>query len=224
MNIFSRILNFFFPRACAGCGQTAEEASFCPSCRNAARKAEAPLPLADAFAVWSYRDPRVRRAVWRLKYRGDTSIAKIFAEELYDKILEELAERELFSGKLSRKNYLVIPIPLSPKRQRERGFNQSALIARELLKLLQKSGGETFALAGAVLAKERNTPHQTALKRKDRLANLAGAFAVQNPDAVRGCRAILIDDVITTGATLSEARRALLAAGAERVYAAAVAH
>ncbi len=215
------ISNALFPRACAGCSAADED--FCLSCRISAK------PPGDfAFraewltSVWSYQDQRVRSAVRALKYRGKKPIAKIFAEALYEKLLEELSEKEMFAGEMEvKEEFLLIPIPLSNSRLQKRGFNQSALIAKYLACLAP----EIFENRNDVLLRIKNTEHQTLLKNRDeRLKNLEGSFIIKNPDAVRGKIIILIDDVTTTGATLMEARRVLLSAGARRVYGATIAH
>jgi len=224
MEFFQKILDMVLPRSCAGCGASGED--FCLACRASAKP-----PRDEAFAapwlisLWSYREERVRMAVRSLKYRGRKPIAKIFAEALYDKLLEDLAEKEMFSGEifevLGSGTYLLVPIPLSRARMQKRGFNQSELIAREIARI--SSGA--FLLETGILKRVKNTEHQTLLKnREERVKNLAGSFAAAKPDAVRGQIIILIDDVATTGATLMGARGVLLAAGAKRVYAATVAH
>lgn len=222
MAILNSLLNILLPRSCAGCGVRGED--FCLSCRHAAKP-----PREEAFnaewliALWSYRDTRVRNAIRALKYRGKKPIAKILAEALYDKLLEELAEKELFWGENLgvKEKYLLISIPLSKSRMQRRGFNQSELIAKNIAQLAL----DIFKFKTNILVRIKNTEHQTLLKnRKERLENLEGSFTVKNPNAVRGKIIILIDDVATTGATLMEARRVLLAAGAKRVYGATVAH
>jgi ComF family protein len=115
---------------------------------------------------------------------------------------------------------LVIPVPLHPRRLRERGFNQAHVIAAEAVR------AGLFApwtrLAPWALARVRETPAQTRLSRPERLTNLRAAFTAR-PDAVRGRTVLLVDDVMTTGATLDACARALLRAGAREVDAVVVA-
>jgi ComF family protein len=110
---------------------------------------------------------------------------------------------------------LVVPVPLHPVRLVERGFNPPALLARCWCRDV---GGE---LAPALLTRSRDTPHQSRLSAEERAANVAGAF-VSNEGAA-GRQAVLIDDVITTGATLEACRRALYAAGVVHVTVVALA-
>jgi ComF family protein len=107
----------------------------------------------------------------------------------------------------------LVPVPLHRARRRDRGFNQSRLLARELAK-----GRGTKVLGGA-LAKSRNAPPQAGLRAAERERNVVGAYVVRRPDRIRGRTLILVDDVTTTGATLRECARVLMQAGAKEVRA-----
>jgi ComF family protein len=106
---------------------------------------------------------------------------------------------------------VVIPVPLHVRRLRERGFNQSLLLARAVA---TARGIQVDFLS---LRRERDTPPQTLMGRKERQANIRGAFAVVHRDRLRDREILLIDDVYTTGSTLAECARALLDGGAARV-------
>ncbi len=108
---------------------------------------------------------------------------------------------------------LLVPVPLHRARRRDRGFNQSRLLARDLAR-----AREMKVLAGA-LVKARNVPPQAGLRAADRERNVVGAYAVRRPEEVRGKVVVLVDDVTTTGATLRECARVLLEAGAREVRA-----
>ena len=112
---------------------------------------------------------------------------------------------------------VVVPVPLHPSRLHERGYNQSALLAEALAKRLNRR------VDGTSLIRTRDTAHQARLSGDERRNNLKGAFAVPNAQFIRGRTVLLIDDVMTTGATLSHCARALLDAGAARVWCATVA-
>jgi ComF family protein len=114
---------------------------------------------------------------------------------------------------------VVIPVPLHKSKRRDRGFNQAELIARAALKRLPGRCG----LATGVLVRQRATISQVGLTREQRMANMRDAFRVRDRQRVRGTTVILVDDVMTTGTTLSECARVLKQAGAERVFAATVA-
>jgi competence protein ComFC len=111
---------------------------------------------------------------------------------------------------------VIVPVPLHPARQRERGFNQAGLLA-ELL------SAETSVPSKPLLERIRYTTTQTALDRSERMENLHNAFRLRKNADVRGLRVLLIDDVLTTGSTLSECARVLKRAGAMSVHAATAA-
>jgi ComF family protein len=110
---------------------------------------------------------------------------------------------------------LILPVPLHRQRQRRRGFNQSELLVRAWSKRGRSPGRPT--IAAGVLVRVRRTASQAGLDRRQRESNIRGAFAVRRPEQVRGRHVLLIDDVITTGATAGECARVLTANGAARV-------
>ncbi len=114
---------------------------------------------------------------------------------------------------------VLVPVPLHSSKRRERRFNQSELIARAALKRLPAA----FVLDCSVLKRQRQTRSQVGLDREARIKNMSGAFHVVAPERVRGRTLIVIDDVMTTGTTVSECARVLKRAGAEKVFAATVA-
>lgn len=170
------------------------------------------------ISLFSYQDPLVRRAVWELKYRGNKKVAALLASALHDELLGFLEE---YAPLTNFTEPFVIPIPLSRKRERERGFNQCVLLTDELEKL---DGGRNFSVSEIALRKVKDTPSQTKTdKRSERLENLKDCFSA-GKNEVKGRNIILIDDVATTGATLDEARRTLRKAGARKVIAFTIAH
>jgi competence protein ComFC len=111
----------------------------------------------------------------------------------------------------------LVPVPLHPRRKRDRGFNQSRVFAAELGK---RKG--VPVLDGA-LVKVRNAPPQTSLEGRERAGNVRGAYAVRKSERVRGKVLVLVDDVYTTGSTIGECARTLLEAGAGEVRAVTIA-
>ena len=105
---------------------------------------------------------------------------------------------------------ILLPIPISSKRRRERGWNQCEIIAEELEKL---DKGENFEFRKNILIKNKNTGDQVGRGRAARLKNLENSFTIKNENAVRDRFVIVLDDVITTGATIEEARRVLRSLG-----------
>jgi ComF family protein len=106
---------------------------------------------------------------------------------------------------------LIVPVPLHPRRERERGFNQALLLARRI----GRAWGRP--VRADVLRRTAATPPQTELGLEARRANVRGAFALRRPEVVAGRHVLVIDDVFTTGATVGECARSLRKAGAARV-------
>lgn len=185
--------------------------------REAARSRKShALRAIDGEALFAFRDPLVRETIHALKYGRRRELASVFGECLADVIAEECAYEALFGGVV-----LIVPIPLSRERLFERGFNQSELIAEKMIAQLP----EGSAALSDILVRTENTEHQTRMgSRAERFANAHGCFVLDSGANVRGAHIILLDDVITTGATMQEARRVLLDAGARRVSCLAVAH
>lgn len=128
----------------------------------------------------------------------------LLAALLGDVLLEMYADAHLWSAQ----EVLLIPIPLSRARERERGFNQVRVVCNALPDAL------AARVRTDVLVRTRHTRPQKLLTRRERMANVRTAFALANADALEGAYVFLIDDVITTGATLDSAVRTLEAAGA----------
>lgn len=212
--LFNVLLNFIFPARCLGCRQSGSY--LCDHCFFTLARSEAPPD--GTITVFDYADPRVRQLIWHLKYRGVRSIAEQCARALYDPLIEHLADQAHFYPDAG--TWLIIPAPLHRRRLAKRGFNQSTLIARCLVAL----NPSIFTLAEQSIAKVRATPTQVSQSsRAARLKNIHNAFRVADPGLIAGRNIILLDDVTTTGATLSELTQITRAAKAARVIQAAVA-
>ena len=174
-----------------------------------ARPASKQLP--EIISVFDYRDPLIKRLVWEIKFRGNRRLAKLAGAILYEHLLAELSELELFSG---GSPVLIIPVPLAPKRLRERGFNQVERIVEEMKMI---DGGKSFSISSSVV-RVKETKSQTQTKsRNERIENMAGAFSVADKRSVEGRNIIVVDDVVTTGSTIGEIKKVLLKAGAREV-------
>ncbi len=154
------------------------------------------MVTAGAFA------PPLSEAIRALKYRDRPDLADPLAEV----VLEQLGRVALSAPEA------LVPVPLHPRRLAERGYNQAALLAR---RLGRGWGGRTMPTA---LRRQRFTPQLAGQPREFRIAQVENAFVVRHPTLVRGCRTVLVDDVLTTGATAAACVRALRTAGAT-VYA-----
>ncbi len=210
----SYLREVLYPRRCSGCFVRGEH--LCERCLNGIRaSALAPILINNPFdrSVFNYQHPAVKRLVWKLKYKKVEGVSTLMAKLIYERLVEELADwlaLEATGGQL-----ILIPTPATKKRKHERRFNQAESIAHKLAALDPKH----LVVRADLLTKTRETLPQASLGRKERLKNLVGAFEIKDGKDLAGRTVAVIDDVITTGATITEARRALKKAGAARVYA-----
>ncbi len=230
---FSVALGLFFPRHCAGCGLPVPRGWWCEKCRRELIPVRAPCcercshPFEGAItgrflcpncegrefhfevavAVMRSRGP-VRHLIHGLKYHSMTWAASPLAQFGFNGLADHrLGERPDF----------FVPVPLHPLRLRERGYNQSLLLARAI-------GSRAGIPVRDILRRIRPTQTQTHFNRARRMKNLKRAFAL-DPGAkqlTQGARILLLDDVLTTGSTFDECARVLLEAGADRVSALAI--
>jgi len=159
------------------------------------------------ITLMDYRKEAVQDLVRSLKYDRSRHAAQLASMVLADYLREEVAAAHTFSTK----RVLLVPVPLHRKRERERGFNQIALVLQALPSELRD--GTEALLAPDVLVRTRATKQQTRLQRAERLSNVAGAFEATRD--LPKTHVYLIDDVTTTGATLANAATPLKRAGAE---------
>ena len=216
MRLLDTILDIIFPVYCISCGKAGVD--LCLICLSESPRAERESEKW-IFLLFDYRHPPIKKALWLFKYKGKKKLANVFAEILYGRILEELSDL------LVMENFrapILIPIPLSQKRYRERGYNQAELICQELIRL---DSEKDFRLEKNVLIKPQETEHQAHIKDRNlRLKNLSGSFLSKETSLIKNRNIILIDDITTTGATLAEARKTLRLAGARKIIAFTIAH
>jgi ComF family protein len=170
-------------------------------------------PYIKATAYGSY-ESGLRELIHLLKYNQVRPAANVLGRMLAEAV-EDL--QPLFG----EAELLVVPVPLHFTKLRQRGFNQSELIARAALKVKPSAG--RFQLSAGLLERRRETKSQIGLSRHQRRENIRGAFAVTKACDMAGRNVLLVDDVFTTGTTVSECARILRRAGASKVYVATVA-
>ncbi len=181
------------PHICPKCGNFNNDGGLCPSCR-------AFSPPFQALRSWGIFIGPLRDAIHRLKYQHDIGLAEalsIHLIELYHSTGWEVD--------------LIAPIPLSSSRQRERGYNQSALLARPMAQRCR------IHYLPKAISRIRDTRSQVGLKARERLENVRDAFSAV-PSIVKGKRILLIDDVATTGATFTACAGAIMDAGAHSIF------
>ena len=218
-------LDALLPPRCVGCGRRGAEVctncidglralgpDTCPRCAmpsmggRICRRCARSEPLLRAILARYVFEGTIRAAILALKYRARTRLAPFLGSALE----ATLAARPLMTD-------VVVPVPLTPERQRSRGFNQAELLARPL------AAAHGSAFEPDVLQRTRETRQQTELPARERMRNVLGAFSVSRPEAVAGKRVLLVDDVCTTGATLAACAAPLLEAGADGVWGVVVA-
>lgn len=211
------ILSLLFPPYCLVCDRRQEstETRVCAECWRSLvpcppeMQAEKELPpyLDAIYSVFIF-DDKMQLIIHALKYNGYRSLGL----ELGRLVGRKLKARFTLDGMTT-----LVPIPLHPIKQRERGYNQAALIARGIKEVTG------MAVDEKVLKRIKNTKTQTQLSAAERQVNVEGAFALKSNSFQAGQTFILIDDVITTGATMSAAARVLKEAGAVKIIGVSVA-
>ena len=194
---------------CAWCGDKlvprAEPGQICIHCEETA-------PRFDRAVSHGEYEDALRSLIHLLKYKAVRPAARPLGIALAHAIRPLLGDHP--------GDFLVVPVPLHRRRRSSRGFNQAELIARAALRDLRD---HRLVLDPKVLVRKRFTESQTGFTREERRRNLRGAFAVSHPARVRGRQIVLVDDVLTTGATADECSRILLRAGARQVLVATAA-
>ena len=209
MRRYGPVIRLLFPEKCLLCGKLLRkpETILCRHCAEEtpqALKLKQKIPfLSGAFALWYYEN-HVRGSLLRFKFHGRRSYARGYGS--------------LLAAKLQDAQYdLIAWVPVSRRRKLKRGYDQVELIAHALCAELQIT-------PVVCLKKIRHNPPQSGItSAAQRRANVLGAYKVPDPALVAGKRILLLDDIITTGATISECAKTLLAAGAKEIYGVAVA-
>jgi ComF family protein len=191
-----QVINFPF---CAMCGRRVNTTqSVCSDC------ATSPVHFSAATS-WGKFGGALREAIHALKYKNDVGLGDFFADHLIQLLRDDKWDFDC-----------VLPVPLSRERQKERQYNQSALISRPIARYF----GSDHALNW--LIRTHDTGSQTRRRRLERNLSLTGSFWA-NPAKLKGRSVLLVDDIITTGATINHCSAALLDAGVANVYAISIA-
>jgi competence protein ComFC len=224
MEIITDLLDFFLPRFCPSCNKklTAKEYGACVSCFASIRRIDGPgeketsnfsIPpggiISGFHSLFIFEKEKALQALLHeFKYNGKFGIA-VYLGEMWGRTYA----KRVNDWKL---DYLV-PIPLHHLKRAERGYNQSLFIAKGI------NGELKLKVAPRLIKRSKYTESQTALTIPERRENVNGAFKAKHRSRIKGKNILLVDDVITTGATLTECGRVLLEAGAAKVYAGSIA-
>ena len=231
--LYDAALALVYPQACAGCGGSVEsrrDGVACAGCWNATRLFSDEDTL--CWKCGAFTRAKVsedRRQSIRCGQCDEDSFTAARACGFYEGALRasviELKREPHVTPHLARLMLaalqrepinsadLIIPVPLHPSRERERGFNQAALLARELSRLSKQPYDEQ-----SVIRHLHTERHRAGMDARARRESVSNAFAVRHPDSIKGRRVLLIDDVFTTGATVSACAAVLKDAGAKEVF------
>jgi ComF family protein len=224
LEFITEILDFFLPRFCPSCKikLLSSEKFICSSCLKKIKKIDdARLKFEFNKKFYNQRiisgftslylfekDKELQHLIHALKYNGKFLTGSFLGEVLGKKIKNELQSWNI---------NLIIPIPLHQLKKAERGYNQSFYISKGLSKEI------SIPVVSGIIKRRKYTQSQTTMNFLERQKNIEEAFKLKNKKEIIGKNILLIDDVITTGATISECGKVLLNAGAHKVFAASVA-
>lgn len=208
-NLWDRISFFFVKHQCVFCDNYPDKnALWCGQCSytkvGRIRTLYANF-YTDAIAAIEYSG-NAKSAIWRLKEEGDKRAERFFAGEMHQQIRQHWPSIPFD---------LVVPVPMSALRQAKRGHNQAILLARRLAAQM------AIPMEPAALRQQEGMRTQHQLPAKDRIDNAKQAYVIHRPSAVQDRTILLVDDIITTGATVDTCAKLLLDAGAKAVYAVA---
>jgi ComF family protein len=225
------ILNAILPQRCLKCGKllSGEEVLcldcfgkieinsdfYCPRCGARLPEAKLTCHKEEKFilaAVTSYKISEARELIHAFKY-NKLKIAVKILEKLIEKYLDKIVRNLSGGRRIEIRNFTIIPIPLHPQKERERGFNQSLLIAQILSKLLGLPVSQTLKKI------KRSSPQVEMKNYKEREKNVEGSFSLADMAEIKNKNIIIVDDVFTSGATIREAIRTLKSAGAKKIIA-----
>ena len=187
-------LPIVLPPLCTGCGAENDGIfDICPKCLKEQKR-----PWKSAYALMRM-EGEGKKLIHRFKYSDDTTLARFFSVAASEKIIGS-----------DNKPDIIVPVPLHWTRRLTRGYNQSALFANFISK-------QTRIPYRSILKRVKKTPRQVKLNREKRMKNMDGAFTVKKKSTCENRRILLVDDVMTTGTTLTYAAKALLEASAKEV-------
>lgn len=217
---FTPLFDFFLPRLCLSCTKklNPDENYVCESCRpefmtadrtridkEYQRKFRKPGLIEDFCSMYVFEKGKgIQNLIHALKYNGKFRAGIFLGEKTGQFILQNYLEWKID---------LIVPVPLHKLKKLERGYNQSFYIAEGLRRVLKKPVDEKL------IVRRKNTLSQTNMDLAEREKNIKNAFKIRKASNAAGKNILIVDDVITTGATINECARVLKSAGAEKIYA-----
>jgi len=210
------LLDIFFPTKCIECGKKNE--IICDICIGNIQLTDRETEK-DIIALFDYRNPIIKKAIWELKYHHHRYIGEKLGKLLYESLIEDISDMKI---DVARRSIFVIPVPISRDKNKIRGYNQSLAISKGFCSGVDK---KVLEIKNNIIYKKINTlPQAKITNRSKRLENIRGVFEIKNKEIIKGRTIIIIDDVTTTGATMNEMIKILKKAGAKKIIGFAVAH
>lgn len=215
-SFFEKLIRLIYPTKCMVCNTILNEDAalyICEPCKKNLPRLEGRfgrntrMPYLDGVFAAFYYENGIETAIHNMKFKNHPKLAQSMGILLYEELIKQESVPDI--------DYIV-PIPMHPKKKRQRGYNQSELVAKETARFLGKE------VRTDILLKIMNTRPQSLLKREDRLSNLERAFVVNDDifkDNISKKKILLIDDVLTTGTTINTCAKILKDNGFEFVYA-----
>ena len=201
------LLNLIYPNVCGICKRICKE-NICIKCKGILKKIE-------RTKIKKVKNKNFNEMAYIFKYEG--VIRKCLLDYKFNELgylYKTFSEIIIKNKKISRfiKKYdIIIPVPVHKKRKKQRGYNQTELIARKVAKEL----GITFE--NNVLLKTKNTKPQSTLNKEDRMLNAKGVYTVKHEEKIMGKKVLIIDDIYTTGSTLNECSRVIRTANPAKI-------
>lgn len=237
--VLDALRDLIYPVRCPFCDEVLGTLRDCPACKASAEKlfhrpfrlaeTEHQLELVEGAASLYEYDGCVQQAIQRMKFSGRPGYARWFGDEMAERLfgctfrqgraiinLPIIGHRQRKQAEVQSVRAYDVIIPVPPSRPGQ-WYNSPTLLAKQLARRLE------LPCETSCLYKQRKTPNQVGLSAEQRRSNLRGAFDVHNSQRLEGKRVLLVDDVITTGATLHACTQALLQNGAESVFAVSIA-
>jgi len=208
--VLDSILDFIFPYRCVICGKETE--IICSKCLKSIKPLNSqkiePKKGIDKLLCYGAYSGSLKKVIISFKFYGKQKIAEILGRKISEMIKKHLEIQE---------NTIIIPIPLHPLREKERGFNQAKLLSEEVSKNLN-----ILCVTDSV-SRIKETKYMHSLDKKERFKNIKNAFKITKPEMIKDKNIIVIDDIFTTGATMSQFALLLKSAGCKSVTSAAAA-
>ena len=202
MNFLETALNFIFPPVCGICGKM-KESYLCKECQTKIENEPVFLNKTDDYVtkyfsthtyLFSYTTP-IREKILQYKFKEQAYLANMFSEFF--------VKNEKICGFLQKYD-IIIPVPMTKKKVRKRGYNQSELIVKQIAKKIPN-----LKLESRILVKTNENRTQSSLNKKQRQENVKDVYKIQNAEKIKEKNIIIFDDIYTTGATVNECARVL---------------